>query len=117
MCVCVCVCLSVCVMKTSPPARLRGKSPLRDLFTVPERSVHSEGYIQVHTKMTKIQSTKERTKGKNKPEHNPTMIYPDKQVSTIYEGVLLEVALLRRLGNLGLYRPNSAPFWGHTIHR
>ncbi len=94
-------------MKTSPPARLRGKSPLRDLFTVPERSVHSEGYIQVHTKMTKIQSTKERTKGKNKPEHNPTMIYPgNKQVSTMH-----------RLGNLGLYRPNSAPFLGHTIHR
>ncbi len=51
--------------------------------------VHSEGYILVHTKMTKIQSTKETTKGENKPENNPTTIYSgNKQVSTIYEGVL-----------------------------
>lgn len=51
--------------------------------------VHSEEYIQVRTKMTEIQSTKETTKGLNQQENNLTMLYTgNKQVSTVSERVL-----------------------------
>lgn len=82
--------------------------------------IHSEEYLQVHTKITKIQSTKETTKRENKPENNPTMIYTgNKQVSTIYSKGLgfargTMVALLHRLGKQAATYGLASAYIGQT---